>query len=269
MNQLEALLKVAPLLQKLYKNEETMVAITDRDKFIYLEADPSMIVTAVGEPTIEGDGLYESMRDNETYYVEIPKEVRGMAFKAVTMPVTDDDGEIIGSFGVGWSLAQKDALIAAATNLAASLEQISVSVTDIADKAQTLTTAQEHTSELMKQISQQAKQTAEISKLIEEVADQSHLLGLNAAIEAARAGEHGLGFGVVANEIRKLAQHSRDAVKNIEGSLKDINQSIQNVADKVAESTLMIQSQAAATQEVTASVEELNSLSEVLIDMAK
>lgn len=69
----------------------------------------------------------------------------------------------------------------------------------------------------------------EIIDFIRKVADQTKLLSLNAAIEAARAGEHGRGFGVVAGEVRKLADNSAEAVKNISVILANIENSIKEI----------------------------------------
>lgn len=83
------------------------------------------------------------------------------------------------------------------------------------------------------ELSNKAKDINNIVLIVAEISDQTNLLALNASIEAARAGEMGKGFSVVAEEVRKLAEETKDAVKNINSNLElfvtDIGELVQKI----------------------------------------
>ncbi|WP_029688392.1 heme NO-binding domain-containing protein [Thermoanaerobacter sp. A7A] len=88
--------------------------------------------------------------------------------------------------------------------------------------------------EMGKILSDNAKDIMKIVTTVEQISDQTNLLALNAAIEAARAGEAGRGFAVVAEEIRNLAEDSKNAVKTITDSLLSFTGQVENLAEKIS-----------------------------------
>nr|WP_269140827.1 methyl-accepting chemotaxis protein [Pectinatus frisingensis] len=107
-------------------------------------------------------------------------------------------------------------------------------------------------------IDQEIEKTDKILDFVDNVAANSNLLGLNAAIEAARAGEHGRGFSVVAEEIRKMASDSKDSVQEIDKILNTIRSDMKKLDDAVKSNRLLSENQAAATSEISRTMEELS-----------
>lgn len=146
-----------------------------------------------------------------------------------------------------------------------SLGELADNIKDISREATELA----HENEVTVSFAQKAKDCIEstkaVTELIKQISSQTNLLGLNASIEAARAGEHGKGFGVVAEEVQKLSTHTAKAVEQIEQILEDINQSVLKIVSSIDTMSNKIQTQAAVTEEINNTTENINDMSAQLL----
>ncbi|WP_436669376.1 PAS domain-containing protein [Paenibacillus kandeliae] len=162
-----------------------------------------------------------------------------------------------------------DAMTERMSQLSQSISEMTIAINSVTGQAQDLAAAQEHSTDAANKAKSSADETKNISVFIREIANQTNMLGLNASIEAARAGELGRGFSVVADEVRKLAIHSADATENIEKSLTEMKDQIEEILQQISNMTALTQSQAALTQQLNASMDEINHMSQSLTEFAK
>jgi len=159
-----------------------------------------------------------------------------------------------------------------ATNIAATATQAAATARD---GGQTVGEAVREVKEIADTVGESAghiasladlsKKIGDIIGIINEIADQTNLLALNAAIEAARAGEHGRGFAVVADEVRKLAERTTGATSEVSGIIREIQtkvtsavSSIDHVSTKVEKGVDLSSKAGSELQTIVKSVEELH-----------
>lgn len=110
-------------------------------------------------------------------------------------------------------------------------QQGNQAVDQTVEKMNSIRSRVDESSEQVAKLDERSRDISKITEVITNIADQTNLLALNAAIEAARAGEHGRGFAVVAEEVRKLAEQSSQAAKEISTIIKQIQKDTVLVVD--------------------------------------
>lgn len=172
---------------------------------------------------------------------------------------------------------------AAVEEISSTMEEITSIIDSNKDNAIRTNTISEQAAQYIAIVQQASEKSIQSIKLIAEritivndIAFQTNILALNAAVEAARAGEHGRGFAVVANEVRKLAENSKNAADEIIRISNESVRDTQKAVDLIAEVVPIIKNtsqlvneiasssseQSSGAQQVNQSIQELNKLTQ-------
>ncbi len=187
----------------------------------------------------------------------IPETAYGVKLKAIVVPIFEEDGSLSGIVGTATNLEAQDTLYTASQSIAATSQEIAATTQELSASAFSLAESLMNVRAAIEKVKEEIFRTDEILKFVNEVADNSNLLGLNAAIEAARAGEQGTGFSVVADKIRKMAENSSESVKDIRKIVQAIQKETNSVLELVKDVAELGQKQAAATEEIESAMQRL------------
>jgi hypothetical protein len=245
--------------------------VSDKEKFIRRQASDKFDMPNIqlDVPIRAGSTADEAMKAKRQVVQEIDEAVYGFPVLAITAPFFDEEtNEAVGSFGLSVPRRLAKDLKQIVGSLEEGLTGVSAAIQQITAATNDISSNQQHLDGEINKVGALVKKINEIMDLIKNIAGQTNMLGLNAAIEAARAGEMGRGFSVVAEEIRKLSDVSKQTAIQINELTRQIEQSMHETAGASSSTMAVVEETAAATEEVNASIEEMTSIAQNLAHTA-
>lgn len=261
----------APILAEMYP-EGAFLYITDLDKIAYRQPSKKFDIPhlQIGYRLKEDNTAVKAIKTKKQISLERDSSAHGVPTLTTCYPLFDEENsqEVVATLGIIIPKVIASNLRDMSATLENNLSGITSVISQLAESSSNIYANEKKLNKDINDIIKLSEDINTVSSFISKIGTQTNMLGLNASIEAARAGEYGKGFGVVAQEIRKLSEQSKGTVPKIKELTDSIKGKVNETCEKSQNSLISSQEQAAAAQEITASIQEISSMSEELNKVA-
>ena len=265
---MNALIVITPFIAEIMQTDMGF-AITDNEKFI-VQTDGQTVKLNIspGDPVNPKSAMAEAMRTKKPAVKNMDASLYGIPVRIYGYPLLDENNHVMGSVGIAKNIETWTGLNQSAEELSESSKEVENIINQFLEVASQLNNDSVLLQNKADDINQKFQETNQILESIKSISSQTRLIGLNAAIEAARIGDVGKGFGVVANEIRKLSGNSNDASIEIEKTLKELQTDLENITKEVTSINNTVINQLEKAKEINLQVERFGEISKVLLQLS-
>lgn len=267
---LEDVILIMPILQEWY-DQDISVFVANHETILAAYNNPRLnLGIQVGDPVLKGTVTDKVLQSGQRTVEHISKTKSrfSIPYIAIGSPIKDD-GMFVGVISIVISTEKYNALLEIGEEILSSVEEIYASAENLSAQSQELSATAKTMDDETLNVQRDIVHVSDITMAIKKISQQSNILGVNAAIEAARAGKSGQGFCVVADEIKKLSDHTKKSAITIDQDVLEVNASVSRLVNSVSNLALVSESQAMGVVELTQALNQISHMAERLVKLGK
>lgn len=259
--------RLAPCISELLN---VGVFVSDCEKIVYYKPSKTFdLKMQTGLPVKPGMAAFQAIQERRRVVMRKDHSLSGKPFVTAVIPIINDQNNILGTIAITETVERQDRLKSMALKLSREINVLASTAQEISASTEEISAVSVRMANSFQQSQIRVAETDQVIKMVKDISAQTNLLGLNAAIEAARVGDQGRGFGVVAQEIRKLAATSTESIQKIDAIINDVKSDSYQAVCQMNEVRDMVSKIAEAAVNVAGAIQEAGLLAQQLDKMAE